>query len=182
METYKKILQKGIISSELELERMLVVERKLRLLGEENPEFKEDRKHLRAIIKAYEKTNWSSQSEISDEKIKESDTAEYIAEQERQFLDKRKEIIKSKMATYGLNQQDLGTLLGHNKAYTSELINGVNPFSLKDLIIIHRLFKIKLESLIPTTIAEKDRGRIKLSLQKINKPKLKFTKKDLEFA
>ena len=64
----------------------------------------------------------------------------------------------------------------------SELMNGINPFSLKDLIIIHRIFKIKLELLIPTIIPEKERGRLKSSILKINKPKLKLTKKDLEFA
>jgi antitoxin component HigA of HigAB toxin-antitoxin module len=181
-ETYKKIIQKGSISDELELEKALIVERKLRLLSVENPEFKEVRTKLRQIIKEYEKNNWSSDSEISDEKIIESDNAEFIAEQERMFILKRKETIKAKLSSFGLNQQDLGSILGHNKTYTSELMNGINPFALKDLIIIHRLFKIKLENLIPTTIPQKERGRIRLSIQKINKPKLKLDKRDIEFA
>ena len=181
-ETYTKIIQKGSISSELEFERALVIERKLRLLSAENIEFKEARKQLRTIIKAYEKKNWSSESEITDEKIKESDIAEFIAEQEQLFIMNRKEVIKEKLINYGLSQQDLGLVLGHNKTYISELMNGINPFSLKDLIIIHRIFKIKLESLIPTIIPEKERGRLKMSIKKINKPKLKFNKKDLEFA
>lgn len=94
-ETYKKIIQKGFISSELELERVLIIERKLRLLSSENIEFKEARKQLRIIIKKYENTNWNSESEISDYKIKENDHAEFIAEQERLFINKRKEIIKA---------------------------------------------------------------------------------------
>lgn len=181
-ETYKKIIQKGSISDELELEKALIIERKLRLLSPSNPEFKEVRSQLRQIIKNYEKKNWNSESEISDEKIKESDNAEYIAEQERKFILKRKEIIKGKLSDYGLNQQDLGSILGHNKTYMSELMNGINPFTLKDLIIIHRIFKIKLEHLIPTTIPQKERGRIRLSIQKMNKPKLKLDKKDIEFV
>lgn len=181
-ETYKKIISKGFISDELELEKALIIDRKLRLLSKDNAELKEVRTQLRQIIKEYEKVNWSPDSEISDEKIKESDTAEYLAEQERLFVLKRKEIIKERLSSFNLNQQDLGSLLGHNKTYMSELMNGINPFTLKDLIIIHRLFKIKLEHLIPTTIPQKERGRIKLSIQKINKPKLKFDKKDLEFA
>lgn len=181
-DSYKKIIQKGFISDELELEKALIIERKLRLLSAENAEFKEARAELRQIIKDYEKKHWNTDSEISDEKIKESDNAEFIAEQERKFLLKRKEIIKEKLVDFGLTQQDLGALLGHNKTYMSELMNGINPFSLKDLIIIHRLFKIKLENLIPTTIPQKERGRIKLSIQKINKPKLKLNKKDIEFA
>ncbi|RRJ87141.1 helix-turn-helix domain-containing protein [Flavobacterium macacae] len=182
IETYKKIIQKGSISDELEFEKALILERKLRLLSVDNPEYKEARLKLRQIIKEYEKSNWSSESEITDEKIKESDNAEFIAEQERIFILKRKEIIKEKLTDLGLNQQDLGSILGHNKTYISELMNGINPFTLKDLIIIHRLFKIKLEKLIPTTIPQKERGRIKMSILKINKPKLKLDKRDIEFA
>ncbi|PKP18077.1 MAG: transcriptional regulator [Bacteroidetes bacterium HGW-Bacteroidetes-23] len=174
IETYKKIIQKGSISDELEFEKALILERKLRLLSVDNPDYKEDRLKLRQLIKDYEKNNWSSVSEITDEKIKESDNAELIAEQERIFVLKRKQIIKEKLTNLGLNQQELGSILGHNKTYMSELMNGINPFTIKDLIIIHRLFKIKLENLIPTTISHKERGRIKLSILKINKPKLKL--------
>ena len=181
-ETYTKIIRKGSISNELELEKALIIERKLRLLVTENPEYKEIRIQLRSIIKDYEKKNWSADSVISSEKIIESDSAEFSAEIERQFLATRREIIKSKLVELGLNQQDLGLILNHSKSYMSELINGINPFSIKDLIIIHKLFKIKLEELIPTIIPEKETGRIKTSILKINKPKLKLGKNDLVFA
>ena len=181
-ETYTKIIRKGSISNELELEKALIIERKLRLLVSENPEYKEIRSQLRSIIKEYEKNNWNENSIISAEKIEESDSAEFIAETERQFLAKRKEIIKSKLTELGLNQQDLSLILNHSKSYMSELINGINPFAIKDLIIIHKLFKIKLEELIPTTIPQKETGRIKTSILKINKPKLKLGKNDLVFA
>ena len=181
-ETYTKIIRKGSISNELELEKALIIERKLRLLVAENPEYKEIRTQLRSIINNYEKKNWSADSVISLEKIIESDSAEFSAEIERQFLAKRREIIKSKLVEFGLNQQDLGLILNHSKSYMSELINGINPFSIKDLIIIHKLFKIKLEELIPTIIPEKETGRIKTSILKINKPKLKLGKNDLVFA
>jgi antitoxin component HigA of HigAB toxin-antitoxin module len=175
-QSYLKILQKGSISSELELEKALIIERKLRLMMKENPELSESRNQLRTIIKEYEKLNWSRNAIISDEKIEESDSAEFIAEKERQFLANRKEIIKSKLTELGINQQDLGMILGHSKSYISELINGVNPFNLKDLIIIHNLFNIKLEILISTTIPQKESRRIKTSILKINKPKLKLDK------
>ena len=181
-ETYTKIIRKGSISNELELEKALIIERKLRLLVAENPEYKEIRIQLRSIIKDYEKKNWSADSVISSEKIIESDSAEFSAEIERQFLATRREIIKSKLVEFGLNQQDLGLILNHSKSYMSELINGINPFSIKDLIIIHKLFKIKLEELIPAIIPEKETGRIKTSILKINKPKLKLGKNDLVFA
>lgn len=178
-QSYLKILQKGSISSELELEKALIIERKLRLMIKENPELSVSRNQLRAIIKDYENLNWSKNSIISDDKIKESELAELIAEKERQFLATRKEIIKSKLVELGINQQDLGIILGHSKSYISELINGINPFNLKDLIVIHNLFNIKLESLIPTTIPLKESKRIKSSILKINKPKLKLAKEEL---
>lgn len=175
-QSYLKILQKGSISSELELEKALIIERKLRLMIKENPELSESRNQLRAIINDYENLNWSKNSIISDEKIEESDLAEIIAEKERKFLATRREIIKSKLIELGINQQELGIILGHSKSYISELVNGINPFNLKDLIIIHKLFNIKLESLIPTTIPQKESRRIKSSILKINKLKLKFEK------
>lgn len=181
-ETYTKIIRKGSISNELELERALIIERKLRLLVSENPEYKEIRNQLRLIIKDYENINWSKNSIISDQKIAENDSAELIAEKERQFVAKRKEIMKAKLKELGLTQQDLAEILNHGKSYMSELINGINPFTIKDLIIIHKLFKIKLEELIPTIIPEKETGRIKNSILKINKPKLKLEKNDLVFA
>ena len=85
-QSYLKILQKGSISNELELEKALIIERKLRLLAKENPELAESRTQLRAIIKEYEQSNWSADSIISNKKIQESDVAELIAEQERKFL------------------------------------------------------------------------------------------------
>jgi len=178
-QSYLKTLQKGSISNELELEQALIIERKLRLLAKENPELAEIRTQFRAIIREYEKSNWSADSIVSDKKIQESDTAELIAEQERKFLAKRKEIIKAKLTELGINQQDLGLILGHSKSYISELINGINPFNLKDLIVIHKLFNIKLEDLIPTIIPQKETEKIKSSILKINKPKLKLGKEDL---
>jgi len=178
-QSYLKILQKGSISSELELEKALIIERKLRLLAKENPELAESRSQLRAIIKEYEQSNWGADSVISNKKVQESDIAELIAEQERAFLANRKKIIKAKLTQQGINQQDLGIILGHSKSYISELMNGINPFTLKDLIIIHKLFNIKLEDLIPTTIPQKETEKIKSSILKINKPKLKLGKQDL---
>lgn len=181
-QTYLKLLRKDSISDELELEKALITERKLRLMAKENPALNKSRIKLRTMIKRYEKSKWSSTSIITDRQIQESDCAEFIAEQERQFLSDRKEAIKFKLSECGINQQELGVILGHSKSYISELINGVNPFSLKDLIIIHRLFHIKLEQLIPTTIPQEESGRIKSSILKLNKPKLKLKKEDLVLA
>lgn len=179
----KQVLKKGCISDEVEFERILVFYRKLRLLEKVQPELTEMKSQLRTLIKNYEKLHWNNQDEITDEKIKESEYAEYIAEQERFFLMTRKEMIKKKLVEYGINQQELGILLGHNKSYISELMNGIHPFSNKDLIIIHRLFGIKLEYLIPTILSQLERTRIKSSISKLSRPdfqsKLKLKKKDV---
>ena len=181
-ETYTKIIKKGFISNELELERALITERKLRLLALEDPQYQQIRMELRSIIKKYESTTWSKDSEISAEKMDESDAAELFTEVERQFVANRKQIIKSKLTDLDLNQQDLALILNHSKSYMSELINGISPFSTKDLIIIHKLFSIRLEQLIPTTIPQNETGRIKNSILKINKPKLQLQQNDLVFA
>jgi len=172
----KSILKAGKIRSELDHERALILDRKLRQLVKENPEFSEPRIRLRSIIKQYEKEHWSEESEINDQQIQESNIAEYIAEQERVFLEKRKIAIKERLNQLKISQQDLGKILGHSKTYMSELMNGICPFSMRDLIILHKLFGIKLEDLIPTIISEKDRIKIKSSITELNKPELKLGK------
>ena len=182
MQSYLKILQKGFISNELELENALMFDRKLRLMVKENPELTANRNQLRIIIKEYEKSNWSSQSIISDKQIAESDSAEIDIELKQKFIHKRKETIKKKLTELGMNQQDLGVILGHSKSYISELMNGISPFNLKDLIVIHNLFEIKLENLILTTIPQKESSRIKTSLLKLNRTKVKLEKIKLELV
>jgi transcriptional regulator with XRE-family HTH domain len=176
------ILKKGTLSNELDLERALMLDRKLRLMVKEHPELVSDRAQLRMIIKAYEKLNWSNDITISDEQVKENDDAAFIAEQERMFLEIRKQKIKKQLVKYQLTQQDLGKLLGHGKSYMSELMNGISPFSNRDLIILHRLFHIKLDYLIPTIISQKDSEKLKESLAQLNKPALRLEKEDLVFA
>lgn len=139
----KSILKAGKITNECDLETASILDNKLCLLVKDNPELLESRKRLRSIIKQYEKTNWSKESAIDELKIKESDIAEFIAVQERIFLEKRKNIIREKLDKLKITQQDLGKILGHGKTYMSELMNGVSPFSMRDLIILHRLFGIK---------------------------------------
>ena len=49
----------------------------------------------------------------------------------------------------------------------SELMNGVSPFSLRDLIVINRLLKIDLTDLVPTFLPQSDRVKIRISIQKL---------------
>lgn len=179
----KKLLEVGEIQNELDLERALIADRKLRVLAKEDVKYIPIRKKLRDLIEVYESKNWSSKTRISDKKIQESDLAEVIAEKERQFIQKRKELIRKKLKQLSLTQENLGKLLGHNsKSYISELMNGVSPFSLKDLVVINRLLKIELTDLIPIFLSTKDRLKIRTSIQKLDNPKLKLSKDDFELV
>jgi len=175
-----KLLELGKIQNELEFERALIADRKLRVLLKEDPKYKATRKKLRNLIEDYEKRNWSAESNISHKKVQGNDAAELIAEKERQFIQYRKLIIRKKLKHLNLSQQDLGAILGHkSKSYMSELINGLSPFSIKDLIVINRLLKINLTDLIPTFLAESDLVKIRTSIQKLDNPKLKLSKDDI---
>ena len=57
-------------------------------------------------------------------------------------------------------------------------MNGITPFSLRDLIVINRLLKIDLTDLIPAFLSHNERIRIKASLEKIENTKLKLSKAD----
>ena len=170
-----KILKKGALTSEADFQAAIIIDRKLRLLVKEFSELGEDRKQLRALLKAYEDKHWLS-AVVTDKKVEESDLAERLAEQERLFVEKRKNAIKSKLKEIGLNQKELGVILGHNSAtYVSELMNGINPFTLNDLIVIHRLLNIELESLIPTILNSQIRNRVLGTIAKFNNPNLKLS-------
>ncbi len=178
-----ELIELGEIKNELDFERALIADRKLRVLSKENPKFKTLRKKLRDLIEVYENKNWSPDSRISDKKLRESDIAELIAEKERQFIERRKELIKSKIKKVNLNQQDFGAILGHkSKSYISELMNGITPFSLRDLIIINRLLKIDLTDLVPTFLPQTERMKIRTSIEKLENPKLKLSKEDFALA
>lgn len=174
-----KLIESGKIENELDFERALVADRTFRVLGKTDPKYKQYRKQLRNIISDYEAQYWSATADISEDKLEESDIAEFIAEKERAFITRRKALIKEKLKDLNLTQQKFGLILGHpNKSYISELMNGVCPFSLKDIVVIHRLLKIELTDLIPTFLSETDRNSIKLSIEQLNHPDLKLNIKD----
>lgn len=178
----KQVLLDGEISNELTYERALIADRKLRMLCKENPRLEDIRLSLRRILERYEDEKWKPSS-INTLQIQESDLAELIAEKERLFIKERKRIIKSKLKELGLNQQELGQLLGHpSKSYISELINGIYPFTLNDLVIINRLLQIKLENLIPTTLSVDQRKRIKDSLQALGNKKIRLSSADFDLV
>lgn len=168
------------LENEYDLEKASLLDRKLRLMIKENPDLKPMRKKLRDLIKEYEDRKWSDLDKITDSQIIESDKAEEIVNYEQKFINKRKEAIRKKLNEYDMTQQDLGLLLGHPKSYMSELINGVSQFTLKDLVIINRVFGINLNVLVPTFLQSETRDKVRESINKLNKPKLGLRKTELE--
>jgi len=167
------------LENEYDLQKASLLERKLRLMIEDNPSLKVYRTKLRALIKEYEAKEWSNYEHVSDAQINESDKAEIIVNLEAQFIKRRKESILKKLKAVEMNQQDLGILLGHPKSYMSELINGVSQFTMRDLVIVHRIFGVSLKTLIPTYLQPETRERVQNSILKLNKPKLGLRKPEL---
>lgn len=83
----EKIIKKGTITNELDYDRALIADRKLRLLIKENPHYKTMRSKLRDLIEKYESAEWSDVDKIDEKKLVESDKSEQIAEQERLFFE-----------------------------------------------------------------------------------------------
>ncbi len=176
-----RLLKKGEIKDELELERASIAERKLRLISKNDPKAKSKRQKLRKLIYDFENKHWKNRNGITNSRIKESNKAELIVQKETAFFDKRKKLIRSKLKRLGLNQQEFGKILGHeSKSYMSELMNGIVPFTLKDLIIISKLLKINLNKLIPTQIPEEEKNKIEKKINSLGKSTIKLNKK--EFA
>lgn len=173
--TIDEFIRKGIITDELELERALIADRKLRLLAKDNLHFKNLRKKLRNLIEAYERKEWSDVGQLTDDKLAESNFWETVAEQERIFMEKRKHLIRKELKIRKLTQQDLGHLLGHkSKTHMSELMNGIKPFTLKDLVLINQLLRIDIKELIPVFLSKEDRIRVQSAITELGKPQIKL--------
>ena len=135
---------------------------------------------MRDLIAHYEKIHWSNPEKVSDEQIALNEEMEKFTEWERKFIEKRRKLILSKLKSLKLTQNDLGRLLGHHKSYMSELLNGIRPFSQKDLILVHRLLKISLDKLIFVLIPVDQQKQIQGQVASLEKVKLK--KNDLELV
>ena len=179
LEKIRDIEQVERLENEYDFQKALLLDKKMRLMVKEQPELRPLRKKLRRLMTEYEERVWSDPEQVTDKQLEDSDKAENIVETERRFIKKRKDAIRKKLKEYDMTQQDLGVLLGHSKSYMSELINGVSQFSMRDLVIIHRIFGISLKTLIPTYLQSDTRNRIKQTISRLNKPKLKLKKNDL---
>jgi transcriptional regulator with XRE-family HTH domain len=176
----QNIQKLNYLTNELDYEKASSLFLKLRVLEKEDESYKPIRNHLRNLIKDYEKKNWADEGSITDNQNKESDLAETLVQAENEFYQRRKELIKAKLKEVRLTQNDLAKILGHRKGYMSELLNGLRPFSKEDLVVINRLFKIKLEDLIPTFIKQDRAHHIKKTLESLSHSRLKLTKRDFD--
>ncbi|MBV7532999.1 transcriptional regulator [Chitinophaga sp. sic0106] len=170
----EQFIEAGSINNELDYERAMIADRKLRTLAKENPYFKSLRRKLRDLIEDYENRVWKDEKSVTWEQMQESDKAEKIAESERVFLQKRKVLIQRKLKEFSLTQAEFGLLLGHkSKTHMSELINGIKPFTLQDLIVISILFDIDVSFLVPRFLSDEKRTKIKTTITLLGKEKLK---------
>jgi len=179
LENIRDIDQVERLENEYDFQKALLLDKKLRLMVQEQSELRPLRKKLRRLMTEYEERVWSDTEQVTDKKLEDSYKAENIVETERRFIKKRKEAIRKKLKEYDITQQNLGDLLGHSKSYMSELMNGVSQFSMRDLVIIHRILGISLKTLIPTYLQSDTRNRINQTISRLNKPKLKLKKNDL---
>lgn len=175
----ERLVENGSITNELDYDRALIADRKLRLLSRGNTYFKNLRLKLRDLIEAYEHSEWNDVNKINEEKILESEKSERIAESERLFIENRKKKIRKKLKELDLTQENLATILGHkSKTHMSELMNGIKPFTLKDLVIINRLLKIDINLLVPVFLSKKDQVMVKEAVKTLNKPNIKLINDD----
>jgi len=174
------ILKLNELNNELEFERATAGYGKLRWIAQDDSSLESIRQHLKSLIKQYEKSHWNDESGISDEQITESDIAEKIVSSESIFIQKRKELIRGKLKEFGISQQDLAKILGHRPNYMSELMNGVRPFSRDDIVVLHRLFEIEFNDLVPPFLKTEVTNHIKLTLGELKNKRIKLKFKDLE--
>ncbi len=174
------ILKLDELNSELEFERATSIYGKLRWMVKDDKSLEPIRQHLKSLINQYEESHWNDKSKISDKQIAESDIAEKIISLESKFIQKRKDLIRGKLKENSISQKDLAKILGHRPNYMSELMNGVRPFSRDDIIVLHRLFEIEFEDLVPPFLKAEVTNHIKLTLGELKNKKMKLKLKDLE--
>lgn len=174
------ILKVDELTNELEFEQATSILGKLRWMVKDDSTLEPIRQHLLVLIEQYESKHWRNESEITDEQIKESDYAEKIISAGNIFIQKRKELIKNKLKENEMSQKDLAKLLGHRPNYMSELMNGVRPFSRDDIVVIHRLFEIDFNNLIPPFLKKEVTNHIKMTLEEMKNKRIKLKIHDLE--
>ncbi|QRR03559.1 helix-turn-helix transcriptional regulator [Dyadobacter sandarakinus] len=162
------MVRKGALSSELDLHRASIAARFLRQQSQEYPDLVGLEEELGKLIRSYESKHWSDLETISQEQVAENESAEKQAAAEFRFFRRRRDTILKKMKKAGIRQSDLGFILAHSKSYTSELLNGIRPFSTTDLIVIHQLLEIPLDQLFCTELSASTQEKVDLVKQNLS--------------
>lgn len=174
------ILRIDELNGELEFEKATSIQGKLRWMVKEDNSLEPVRQHLITLIEKYESEHWNNETKITEEQIKESDIAERIVNAENIFVQKRKELLKTKLKENEISQKNLAKILGHRPNYMSELMNGVRPFSRDDIVVIHRLFDIEFKDLIPPFLKKEVTNHIKTTLGELKNKRVRLKINDLE--
>ena len=169
------------ITSELELEKAIALNKKLRILIREgNEEFRAYRKKLVKLIIKYEEEAWGNEDNVTDTQVAASDLIEQQIEKEELFYAKRMMLIKQRLKTVKLKQKDLAELLGHSETHMSLLLNGINQFTTTDIRIMMQFLKLSPSILIPPFLPKEAAHRI---FEKRSKIAQRFVRKfDLDSA
>jgi transcriptional regulator with XRE-family HTH domain len=176
----EQFIEAGVITNELDFERALIADRKLRLLSKDNEHFKNLRHKLRDLMAAYEYGTWNEVSIVAEAQMTDSYRSETIAEEERVFMDNRKAKIRNRLSELDLTQEHLGVLLGHkSKTHMSELMNGIKSFTLNDLIIINKLLGIDIKELIPVFLSPEEQDKVKIAVNELDQPGLTLDENSL---
>ena len=93
LKNIKDIEKISELNNEYDLEKAMLLQRKLKKMSEGKPEYERLREKLLDMIEDYENKNWSDSDKITEKQISESDTAEKQVDQEQLFIRKRKELI-----------------------------------------------------------------------------------------
>jgi transcriptional regulator with XRE-family HTH domain len=167
-----QVLKSGRLNNEFQYQQAVMAHRSMRNMSQADETMKAKRQQLRDLILEYEQRVWDKGASHEPQKIEQSDLAEEYAEKEADFIQNRKHLIREKLEKLNLTQQQFGSLLGHDsKTYMSELMNGVRPFTISDLILIHHLLKIPLEDLIPPFVSPQQMAKVQEALSRLPRQK-----------
>ena len=150
------------IKNELDYEKALVQLRKLRSATKDSEEYNL-REVLKVLIINFEKENYPfgednfeqwvdflQKNNNSENKLSEIEEAEKIVNKENKFEEKRIKTIKQKLKEKKLKQKDLVNIIGGDKSYISQLMNGRKKFTVSVISKLNYYLDIPYELLIPS--------------------------------
>jgi len=149
------------IKSELDYEKALVEHRKLRKANKGTDEYNL-REVLKVLIINYERVHYPfgqdnfdewikklENNDYTDKKLSEIKKAETFVERAMKFKQERVKLIKERLKKRNLKQQYLAEIIGVDKSYVSQLMNGKKGFTVTIISKLNHHLNIPFEKLIP---------------------------------